>query len=97
MIGLDAPAAEQPGAMVPVPPVDGDEGGGGPDGGGGGPAGGGGGGHLDDVDEDEDEEPLQLEGAPMVHPGPRMSQRERRGVPPQRLIESMLASESDDG
>ena len=95
VIGTDAPAVEQPGAMVPVPPVDGDEGGGGPDGGGGGPAGGGGGGHLDDVDEDE--EPLQLEGAPMVQPGPRMSQHERRGVPPQRLIEIMLASESDDG
>ena len=53
VIGLDAPAVEQPGAIVPVPPVDGG-------GGGGGPANGGGGGHLDDVDEDEDEEPLQL-------------------------------------
>ena len=33
----------------------------------------------------------------MVQPGPRMSQRERRGIAPQRLIEIMLAAESDDG
>ena len=87
------PPVEQPGAIVPVPPAqddaaDEDEG----DGPGG--EGPGGIGPLDDVDKDDDYNPSAIEGAPA--PAPRMSQRERRGVPPQRLIERIVAAEETD-
>ena len=96
VVGMDPPV-NQPGAIVPVPPADGN-GGGDEDGGGLGGGGPGGGGPLDDVDEDADDEPLQLEGVPEPQAGPRMSQRERRGVPAQRLIEIMAAAiDSDNG
>ena len=86
------PPMEQSGAIVPVPPVaddaadDDDDDGPGADGQAGG-------GILDDVDEDDDDPP-ELEGAPA--PAPQMSQRERRGVPPLRLIEIMVAAEETD-
>ena len=85
------PPVEQPGAIVPVPPAADDDDGEGP--GAGGPDGGGGGGLLDDVDEDDDDPPA-IEGAPA--PAPRMSQRERKGVSPLRLIEIMIAAEESD-
>ena len=82
------PPVEEPGAIVPVPPAVDDDDGEGP--GADVPDGGGGGGLLDDVDDDD---PPAMEGAPA-----RMSQRERRGVPPLRLIETMMAAdESDNG
>ena len=57
----------------------------------------GGGGPLDDVNEDDDDEPLAIEDAPAQHV-PRMSQRENRVVPPLRLIEIMaVATEIDSG
>ena len=67
------PQVEQPGAIVPVPAGADDDDGDGP--GADVPDGGGGGGILDYVDEDD---PPAIEGAPA--PGPRMSQRERKGV-----------------
>ena len=85
------PPVEQPGAIVPVPPAADDDDRDGP--GAEGPDGGGGGGLLDGVDEDDDDPPA-IEGAPA--PGPRMSQRERRGVPPLRLIETMIAAEESN-
>ena len=93
------PPMEQPGAIVPVPPVDIDagdgDGDGGPGGGGRADGGPGGGGPLDDVDEDYDDEPLAIEGAPVPNV-PRMSQRGNRGVPPPRLIEIMAATADMD-
>ena len=88
------PPVEQPGAIVQVPATaDDDDDGDGPRADV--PDGGAGGGLLDDVDEDDDNLPA-IEGAPA--PGPRMSQRERRGVPPLHLIETMMAAdESDNG
>ena len=84
------PTVEQPGAIVPVPPAQDDvaneDEGDGPGG-----DGLGGGGLLDDVDEDDDGDPPAIEGAPA--PAPRMSQRRRRGVSPQRLIEITVATE----
>ena len=62
------PAApiEQLGAIIPVPPVDedaaDDDGADGP-----GPGGPGGGGSLDDVNEDDDDDPLAIEDAPAQH------------------------------
>ena len=76
------PPVEQPGAIVPVRAGADDNDGDGPSADA--PDGGARGGLLDDVDED-DGDPPAIEGAPA--PGPRMSQRERRGVPPLRLIE----------
>ena len=74
---------------MPVPPAQ-DDGADDDDGDGPGAEGPGGGGLLDDVDEDDDYPP-PIEGAPA--PEPRMSERERRGVPPQCLIEVMIAAE----
>ena len=54
------PPMEQPGAIVPVPPADGNEEDGDDRAGGGG--GQGGGGPLDDFDEDDDDDSLQIEG-----------------------------------
>ena len=57
---------EQPGAIVPIPPANVDDA---DEDGGEGPRDGG---PLDDVEEDEDDDPLEIEGAPMPN-APRMS------------------------
>ena len=71
-------------AMVGVDGADGDD----AADGGGSPSGGG------ELSDSEDDDPLQIEGVQQ----PRMSNRERRGVPPLRLIEIMAAAaDAEDG
>ena len=106
MEGLDLEEAP-PGVDAPPPPGDDDadggeivaarggdvvaDGGGSPGGGSPGAGSSGGGGPLSDVEEND---PPQIEGVPP----PRMSGRERRGVPPLRLIEIMAAAaDVEDG
>ena len=92
MEGLDLEEDPPGGGGVPPPDnaivgVDGADGDDAADGGGS-PGGGG------ELSDSEDDDPLQIEGVQQ----PRMSNRERRGVPPLRLIEIMAAAaDAEDG